>query len=172
VAVFPSGDGLLIHCALHAWVPIPSSSGRALKGLCCLSQTSIRGHFRDYITSVQLLTFHTFPFWMSGCIYIWRWTANPWCSALVGSHTIRVVKGPQGLVLSFSNEHSRGGHFRDYITSVQHLTFPFSMSGCISIWRWTANPLCSARVGSNPILVVKGPQGLVLSFSNEHTRPF
>src|SRR4029434_5848596 len=76
------------------------------------------------------------------------------------------------LVLSFSNEHSRGGHFRDYITSVPLLTFPFSMSSCISIWRWTANTLCSARVGSNPILVVKGPQGLVLSFSNEHTSPF
>src|SRR4029434_8678812 len=63
------------------------------------------------------------------------------CSARVGSNPILVVKGPQGLVLSFSNEHSRGGHFRDYITSVQLLTFPFSMSGCISIWRWTANPL-------------------------------
>src|SRR4029434_2054992 len=83
---------------------------------------------------------------------------------------ILVVKGPQGLVLSFSNEHSRGGHFRDYITSVQLLTFPFSMSRCISIWLSTANPLYSARVRSNPILVVKGPQGLVLSFSNEHSR--
>src|SRR4029434_8152296 len=114
----------------------------------------------------------SFPFWMSGCISIWRWTANPLCSAGVGSNPILVVKGPQGLLLSFSNEHSRGGHFRVYITSVQLLTFPFSMSGCISIWRWTANPLCSARVGSNPILVGKGPQGLVLSFSNEHTRPF
>src|SRR4029434_10203715 len=134
MAVFPSGDGLLIHCALHAWVRIPSSSGRALKGLCCLSQTSIRGHFRVYITSVQLLLFHTFPFWMSGCISIWlysdplseevaewlrRCTANPLCSAGVGSNPILVGKGPQGLVLSFSNEHSRGGHFRDYITSVQ-----------------------------------------------------
>src|SRR4029434_1693317 len=101
-----------------------------------------------------------------------RWTANPLCSARVGSNPILVGKGPQELVLSFSNEHSRGGHFRDYITSVQLLTFSFSMSGCISIWRWTANSMCSARVGSNPILVVKGPQGLVLSFSNEHTRPF
>src|SRR4029434_4476745 len=74
---------------------------------------------------------------------------------------VRIVgKGPQGLVLSFSNEHSRGGHFRDYITSVQLLTVPFSMSGGIFIWRWTANPLCAARVGSNPILVVKGPKGL------------
>src|SRR4029434_5001787 len=82
---------------------------------------------------IQLLTF---PFSMSGCISIWRWTANPLCSARVGSNPILVVKGPQGLVLSFSNEHSRGGHFRDYITSVQLLTFPFSMSGCISIWRW------------------------------------
>src|SRR4029434_4841821 len=131
MAVFPSGDVRLIHCALHAWVPIPSSSGRALKGLCCLSQTSIRGHFRDYITSVQLLTFHTFPFWMSGCISIWRWTANLLRSERVCAKRIRVVKGPQGLVLSFSNEHSRGGHFRDYITSVQLLTFPFWMSGCI-----------------------------------------
>src|SRR4029434_4632177 len=41
------------------------------KGLCCLSQTSIRGHFRDYITSVQLLLFHAFPFWLSGCISMW-----------------------------------------------------------------------------------------------------
>src|SRR4029434_4402924 len=57
-------------------------------------------------------------------------------------------------------------------TSPVSSTFPFSMSGCISIWRWTANPLCSASMGSNPILVVKGPQGLVLSFSNEHTMPF
>src|SRR4029434_6875824 len=63
-----------------------------------------------------------------------RWTANPLCAARVGSNPILVVKGPQGFVLSFSNEHSRGGHFRDYITSVQHLTFPFSMSGCISIY--------------------------------------
>src|SRR4029434_4150692 len=47
-----------------------------LKGLCCLSQTSIRRHFRDYITSVQLLTFHTFPFWMSGCIFIWLYSAS------------------------------------------------------------------------------------------------
>src|SRR4029434_8609140 len=99
-----------------------------------------------------------------------RWTANPLCSTRVGLNPILVVKGPQRLVLSFSNEHSRGGHFRDHITSVQLFTFPFSMSGCISIWRWTANPLCSARVGSNPILVVKGPQGLLLSFSNEHSR--
>src|SRR4029434_2543714 len=93
-----------------------------------------------------------------------RWTANPLCSAHVGLNPILVVKGPQGLGVSFSNKHSRGGHFRDYITSVQLLTFPFSMSGCISIWRWTANPLCSARVGSNPILVVKGPSRACVVF--------
>src|SRR4029434_5238216 len=76
-----------------------------------------------------------------------RWTANPLCSARVASNPILVVKGPQGFVLSFSNEHSRGVHFRDYITSVQLLTFPFSMSGCISIWLYSASSMCSARVG-------------------------
>src|SRR4029434_3966211 len=50
-----------------------------------------------------------------------RWTANPLCSARVGSNPILVRKGPQVLVLAFSTHHSRGGHFRDYITSVQLL---------------------------------------------------
>src|SRR4029434_8978880 len=70
-----------------------------------------------------------------------RCTANPFCSAGVGSKPIIVGKAPTGLVLSFSNEHSRGGHFRDYITSVHLLTFPFWMSGCISIWLYSASSM-------------------------------
>src|SRR4029434_2162599 len=105
MAVFPSGDGLLIHCALHAWVRIPSSSGRALKGLCCLSQTSIRGHFRDYITSVHYIPFLDeglyFSLALASTLYVRRvclrrCTANPLCSTRVGSNPILVVKGPQG----------------------------------------------------------------------------
>src|SRR4029434_2677888 len=77
-----------------------------------------------------------------------RWTANPLCSARVGSNPILVVKGPQGLVLSLSNEHSRGGHFRDYITSVHLLPFPFWMSGCISIWLYCASSMVRRRRGA------------------------
>src|SRR4029434_5047531 len=97
---------LLIHCALHAWVRIPSSSGRALKGLCCLSQTSIRGHFRDYITSVQLLQIRM----LIHCA-LHAWVRIP-------SSSGRALKG-----LCCLSQTSIRGHFRDYITSVQLLTF-------------------------------------------------
>ena len=36
--------------------------------------------------------------------------------------------------------------------------------------RWTANPMCSARVGSNPILVVK--DFLVMYFAFTHSMHF
>src|SRR4029434_7035137 len=113
----------VIHCALHAWVRIPSSSGRALKGLCCLSQTSIVGEAILGTTSPVSTSLPSLSGWLA--VFPYGSIVHPLCDE-------------------------------------------------VAEWlrRWTANPLCSARVGSNPILVVKGPQGLVLCFSNEHTRQF
>ena len=56
------------------------------------------------------------------------------------------------------------------IASQRSVSTPYSYQEETSFWdevaewlrRWTANPLCSARVGSNPILV-----GLGLLFKNE-----
>ena len=81
-----------------------------------------------------------------------RWTANPLCSARVGSNPIFVGK-----------LYSCRGHRNPfkYLTSYQFsytVFLPLPMIGDrdeVAEWlrRWTANPLCSARVGSNPILV-------------------
>src|SRR4029434_9303446 len=64
------------------------------------------------------------------------------CTRGFESHPRR--EGPsRACVLSFSNEHSRGGHFRDYITSVQLHTFPF--------WMALAKALrCLGCIGSLP----------------------
>ncbi|CAK8689827.1 unnamed protein product [Clavelina lepadiformis] len=72
--------------------------------------------------------------------WLWRWTANPLCSARVGSSPILVGWGSSSVVERTLRMREAPDCF--HIDEVAEW-----------LRRWTANPLCSARVGSSPILV-------------------
>ncbi len=100
-----------------------------------------------------------------------RWTANPLCSARMGSNPILVVKTYWSVIkvvvvleknyvcfeLSIFFFESITRQISKERVFFKFNTFTNTEQDEVAEWlrRWTANPLCSARMGSNPILVVK-----------------
>ena len=79
------------------------------------------------------------------------WTANPMCSARMGSNPILVENQPFcRFKLVPQYQHIRNERFTEQTLSVHDE---------VTEWLrcWTANPMCSARMGSNPILVENQP---------------
>ena len=78
------------------------------------------------------------------------WTANPMCSARVDSNPI-LVENQSFLPIQTCSSISRYHEGRVQQT--------ISVHDEVTEWLrcWTANPMCSARMGSNPILVGNQP---------------
>ena len=101
--------------------------------------------------------------WDEVAEWLRRWTANPMCSARMGSNPI-LVEIPYFLAfIGMAGKTHLVKHntllfiaytWQQHIRDRKHTLYQTQWDE-VAEWlrRWTANPMCSARMGSNPILV-------------------